>query len=73
MRLIKRHRNIGRIEEMKKFRSIVSAGLVFAIVLSVASCDGAGKGTTEDTTYEAPTVVTEIEEPTETETEALEP
>ena len=55
---------------MKKLRSIVSAGLVFAIVLSVASCDGTGKSTTEDTTYEAPTVVTEIEEPTETETEA---
>ena len=54
---------------MKKLRSIVSAGLVFAICLSVASCNGAGKGTTEYTTYESPTVITEIEEPTETETE----
>ena len=52
---------------MKKLRSIVSAGLVFAICLSVASCNGAGKGTEEP--FEPPTVITEIEEPTETETE----
>ena len=65
-----RTRNKGRIDEMKKLRSIVSAGLVLAIALSVASCDGAGKNTTEDTTYEAPTTVTEIEEPTTTETES---
>lgn len=52
---------------MKKLRSIVSAGLVFAICLSVASCTGAGKGTEEP--FEPPTVITEIEEPTETETE----
>ena len=50
---------------MKKLRSIVSAGLVFAICLSVASCNGAGKGTEEP--FEPPTVITEIEEPTETE------
>ena len=55
---------------MKKLRSIVSAGLVLAIALSVASCDGTGKNTTEDTAYEAPTTVTEIEEPTTTETES---
>lgn len=55
---------------MKKLRSIVSAGLVFAIALSVASCDGEGKNTTEDTTYETTAVVTETEEPTTTETEA---
>lgn len=53
---------------MKKLRSIVSAGLVFAICLSVASCNGAGKGTEEP--FEPPTVIIEIEEPTETETEA---
>ena len=53
---------------MKKLRSIVSAGLVFAICLSVASCNGAGKNT-NDEPFEPPTVVTEIEEPTETETE----
>ncbi len=52
---------------MRKLRSIVSAGLVFAICLSVASCNGAGKGTEEP--FEPPTVITEIEEPTETETE----
>ena len=52
---------------MKKLRSIISAGLVFAICLSVASCNGAGKGTEEP--FEPPTVITEIEEPTETETE----
>ena len=55
---------------MKKLRSIVSAGLVLAIALSVASCDGEGKNTTEDTTYETAVVVTETEEPTTTETEA---
>ena len=65
-----RIRNKGRIDEMKKLRSIVSAGLVLAIAMSVASCDGEGKNTTEDTTYEAPTTVTEIEEPTTTETES---
>ena len=52
---------------MMKLRSIISAGLVFAICLSVASCNGAGKGTEEP--FEPPTVITEIEEPTETETE----
>ena len=55
---------------MKKLRSIVSAGLVLAIALSVASCDGEGKNTTEDTTYETAVVVTETEEPSATETEA---
>lgn len=55
---------------MKKIRSIVSAGLVLAIALSVASCDGEGKNTTEDTTYETAAVVTETEEPTTAETEA---
>ena len=54
---------------MKKLRSIVSAGLVLAIALSVASCDGEGKSTTEDTTYETPAVVTETEEPTTTTTD----
>ena len=55
---------------MKKLRIIVSAGLVLAIALSVASCDVEGKNTTEDTTYETQVVVTEIEEPTTAETEA---
>ena len=55
---------------MKKLRSIVSAGLVLAIALSVASCDGEVKNTTEDTTYETDVVVTETEEPSTTETEA---
>lgn len=55
---------------MKKLRSIVSAGLVLAIALSVASCDGEVKNTTEDTTYETAIVVTETEEPSTTKTEA---
>ena len=46
---------------MKKLRSIVSAGLVLAIALSVASCDSGTQNSTFDTVYDPGQVVTETE------------
>ena len=46
---------------MKKSRSIVSAGLVFAIALSVAACDSGANNSTFDTVYDPGQVVTESE------------
>ena len=54
---------------MRKFRSIVSLGLILAMAMPVAACNGATDVTEEDITYETAPVVTE----TETETEATKP
>ena len=51
---------------MRKFRSIGSLGLILAMAMSAAACNGATDVTEEDITYETAPVVTE----TETETEA---
>ena len=58
---------------MKKFRIIVSLGLVLAMVLSVASCNGKGSSGDEGGTYETPKMDYESESETETTKPSVDP